>query len=313
MKKNISYIAIALLVSLSYQGYAQQDPMFTQYMFNTLSINPAYAGIADAMSVTAIHRSQWVGFDGAPTTQTLTLHTPLRKESISVGGTIVNDQHGPVKQIGIYGDVSYRIFFDKSRLAFGLKGGMNMFSANLLDLNPTTDGDQAFAANINGKILPNVGFGMMWYSKRTYAGFSVPKLLENALLDGALPDFRSNSESRHFFVIAGTIFPISNYVQFKPSALIKVVNGAPPGFDVTANFLFYEKFWAGAMYRWQDAVGVLLQYEFNNKFRLGYAFDYTLSDISKYSNGSHEIMLGLDIGRKWAGDVSPRFFSTRYF
>jgi type IX secretion system PorP/SprF family membrane protein len=313
MKMKKTYIALLVCVVISFAGRAQQDPMFTQYMFNTLSINPAYAGIADALSVTAIHRSQWVGFDGAPVTQTISLHTPLRKESISVGGSVVNDQHGPVKQTGIYADASYRIFFDNSRLAFGLKAGLNLFSANLLDLNPTTEGDQAFAANISGKALPNFGFGMMWYNKKTYVGISTPKLLENELLDGSLPTFDYNAERRHFFVIAGTVFPISNYVQFKPSTLIKVVNGAPPGVDVTANFLFYDKFWAGAMYRWQDALGVLLQYELNNKFRIGYAFDYTLSNLSKYSNGSHEIMLGIDIGRKWAGDVSPRFFSTRYF
>jgi type IX secretion system PorP/SprF family membrane protein len=171
MKKNKTFIALLFCIAISFMGRSQQDPMFTQYMFNTLSINPAYAGIADAMSITAIHRSQWVGFEGAPVTQTLSIHTPLRKESISVGGTVVNDQHGPVKQTGVYADASYRIFFDNSRLAFGLKAGLNLFSANLLDLNPTTDGDQAFAANISGKALPNFGFGVMWYNKKNLCGY----------------------------------------------------------------------------------------------------------------------------------------------
>ncbi|MEY3398877.1 MAG: hypothetical protein RL220_1471 [Bacteroidota bacterium] len=312
MKKHIIYSVIACMVCGG-NILAQQDPMFTQYMFNTLSINPAYAGIADAMNVTAIHRSQWVGFDGAPVTQTLTIHSPLKRQSISLGGTVVNDQHGPVKQTGVYADASYRIFFDNSRLAFGLKGGVNFFSANLLDLHPNTEGDQAFAANISSRPLPNFGFGMMWYNKKTYVGLSTPKLLENQLLDGSLPDFRNNTERRHFFLIAGTVFRVSNYVEFKPSILAKVVDGAPPGLDATANFLFYDKLWVGAMYRWEEAVGALVQYEINNKFRIGYSFDYVLSNIGSYSSGSHEIMLGVDIGRKWAGDVSPRFFTTRYF
>jgi type IX secretion system PorP/SprF family membrane protein len=292
----------------AFAANGQQDPMFSQYMFNTLSINPAYAGSADKPSFTAIHRSQWVKFEGAPITQSVTGHAPLRNENISVGGTIIHDQHGPVRQTSTFADVSYRIIFDKSKLAFGLKMGLNLFSANLLDLNPLLADDQAFQANISTKPLPNFGFGAMWYSKRGYVGFSTPRLLRNKLLEGDIPDFVNNQERIHGFLIAGYVWDINYYLKFKPTVLLKAVNGAPPAFDVTTNFLLYDKLWLGAMYRWNDAVGALIQYEVNNKLKFGYAYDYIISDIGRYTTGSHEIMLGYDIGRGVGADISPRFF-----
>jgi|JI102314A1RNA_FD_contig_121_48824_length_2568_multi_2_in_0_out_0_2 type IX secretion system PorP/SprF family membrane protein len=309
MSKNQSRLIMLLLISVcSLKSWSQQDPMFTQYMFNTLSINPAYAGSADRLSAVALHRSQWVNFQGAPTTQTLTVHSPLKNENISVGGTVVNDAHGPVKQTGFYLDASYRIFMGSKRLAFGLKAGTNLFSANLVDLNPYFEDDNSFNTNISSKMLPNFGFGAMYYSKTFYAGLSVPKLLQNKLIEGDIPDFINNQEKQHMFLIAGAVFDISYYTKFKPTVLFKAVNGAPLGAEVTAQFLFYEKLWAGVMYRWQDAAGVLLQYEINNRFKVGYAYDYTLSDIRRYSDGSHEVMLGFDLIKGFPGDVSPRYF-----
>jgi type IX secretion system PorP/SprF family membrane protein len=304
----ISKLLFVLLSVVSISMKAQQDPMFTQYMFNTLSVNPAYAGSADRLSAVALHRSQWVNFQGAPTTQTITVHSPLKKENISIGGSIVNDAHGPVKQTGFYLDASYRIFLGSKRLAFGLKAGTNLFTANLLDLNPFFEDDNTFNANISSKMLPNFGFGMMFYSKRFYLGASVPKLLSNKLIEGDLPDFINNQEKQHAFLIAGAVFDISYYTKFKPTVLIKAVSGAPIGAEVTGQFLFYDKLWAGLMYRWQDAAGVLLQYEINNRFKIGYAFDYTLSDIRRYSDGSHEVMLGFDLIRGYPGEISPRYF-----
>jgi type IX secretion system PorP/SprF family membrane protein len=307
MKKNL-IILIGLSILTTVRVVAQQDPMFSQYMFNILSINPAYAGSADRLSAVAIHRSQWVGFEGAPITQTITAHAPLRYEALSVGGTIINDKHGPVSQTAIFADISYRLHFAKSKLAFGLKTGLNLFSANLLDLNPTVDGDQVFTANISTKPLPNFGFGAMWYSKRWYVGLSAPRLLQNKLIEGQLPDFTNNKERIHGFLIAGYVWDINYYVKFKPTILLKAVNGAPPGADFTANFMLYDKFWIGAMYRWNDAVGALVQYEINNKFKFGYAYDYIISDLGRYSSGSHELMLGYDFGKGFKGEVSPRLF-----
>lgn len=307
MKKNL-IILIGLFILTSVRVVAQQDPMFSQYMFNILSINPAYAGSADRLSAVAIHRSQWVGFEGAPITQTLTAHAPLRYEALSVGGTVINDKHGPVSQTAIFADISYRLHFAKSKLAFGLKTGLNLFSANLLDLNPYVDGDQVFTSNISTKPLPNFGFGAMWYSKRWYVGLSAPRLLQNKLIEGQLPDFTNNKERIHGFLIAGYVWDINYYVKFKPTILLKAVNGAPPGADFTANFMLYDKFWIGAMYRWNDAIGALVQYEINNKFKFGYAYDYIISDLGRYSSGSHELMIGYDFGKGFKGEVSPRLF-----
>lgn len=304
---HITFTFAVLLLS-NMRVSAQQDPMFSQYMFNILSINPAYAGSADRISAVGIHRSQWVNFEGAPVTQTVTVHAPLRKERISIGGSVINDKHGPVSQTSVFADISYRIFFERSKLAFGLKTGLNLFSANLLDLNPYLADDQAFAANIATRPLPNFGFGAMWYSKKWYVGLSAPRLLENKLVDGELPDFANNRERLHGFLIAGYVWDLNYYVKFKPTILLKAVNGAPPGMDLTANFMFYDKFWIGAMYRWQDAVGALIQYEINNKLKFGYAYDYITSDIGRYTSGSHEIMIGYDFGKGNKGDVSPRFF-----
>ncbi|MFN0033170.1 MAG: type IX secretion system membrane protein PorP/SprF [Flavobacteriales bacterium] len=307
MKKTILLICAAVA---GLQLCAQQDPLFTQYMFNTLSINPAYAGSADRLSAVAIHRSQWVNFEGAPTTQSITAHSPLKNENISIGGSIINDKYGPVKQTGIYVDASYRIFMGRNRLAFGLKGGVNLFSANLTDLSPWVKDDAVFASNISNSPLPNFGFGAMYYSKRFYAGISAPKLLSNRLLPDNLPDTvtLNSVEKQHLFLIAGGVFDISYYTKFKPTLMLRTVSGAPLSAEVTAQFLFYEKLWVGAMYRWEDAVGVLMQYEVNNKFKIGYAYDYTLSDIRRYSDGSHEIMLGFDLIKGFPADLSPRYF-----
>jgi type IX secretion system PorP/SprF family membrane protein len=310
-KTSVVGMALCALVSIwSVRSFAQQDPMFTQYMFNTLSINPAYAGSKDFLSATVIHRSQWVNFEGAPVTQSVTIHSPLRNESISLGGSVINDAFGPVKQTGIYLDGSYRIFMGNRRLSFGLKGGVNLFSATLLDINPLVEGDASFDSNIANRPLPNFGAGVMYYTRKWYVGASVPKLLSNKLVSGELPDYAgvNNKETPHAFLIAGAVFDVNIYTKFKPTILVKAVNGAPPAAEATAQFLFYDKFWAGAMYRWQDAAGSLLQYEINRLFKVGYAFDYSLSDIRKYSDGSHEIMLGFDLNRGKSGDVSPRYF-----
>lgn len=306
MKKLIYILLVFCFSATAMKG--QQDPMFTQYMFNMLTVNPAYAGSADLMTANAIYRNQWVNFEGAPVTQTLSIHSPLKIESLSVGGSIINDKHGPVKQTAIYGDVSYRIFMANSKLAFGLKGGVNLYSADLLSLSPNELNDPTFQSNISNMVNPNFGFGLLWYSKKHYIGLSAPKLISNPLIDGSLPSADKNGESQHFYFIAGYVFQLNNYVKFKPTLLTKVVNGAPPSVDLTANFLLYEKLWLGGMYRWQDAVGVLLQYNVNYRFRIGYSFDYTLSNISKYSSGTHEIMIGFDLGTPFGADISPRYF-----
>lgn len=289
--------------------YAQQDPQFTQYMFNLLALNPAYAGSADRVSLKALSRHQWVGFDGAPTTQTLTMHTPLPFESLGVGGTIMRDSHGPITQYTFMADVAYRIFMGDAKLAFGLKGGLNLFQGQFAELNPLVAGDQVFQQNVSTKLDPQFGFGVMYYSDRYFVGISTPKILRTDFFTTDSLAFVSSPGQRpHYFLTGGYVFDMGVYHKFKPTVLLKAVQGAPASFDVSANFLFYEKFWLGAMYRHQDAVGALAQYYITNDLTVGYAYDYPLSTLRNYSGGSHELMLGFEFGNKLKGVRSPRYF-----
>ena len=307
------WTGVLLAGLLSFSTYAQQDPQFTQYMFNLLAINPAYAGSAERVSIKALTRHQWVGFQGAPTTQTLTIHSPLMRETLGIGGTIMRDEHGPVTQYGFMLDLAYRIHFGGERkLAFGLKGGMNLVQGRFGELNPLQTGDQVFQQNVNSKLDPQFGFGMMYYGDRFYLGVSSPKLLRTKFFEDAPLDTTGNAwqqgQRAHLFLSGGYVFNMGVYHKFKPTFLVKGVQGAPISFDLSANFFFFEKFWLGAMYRHQDAVGALFQYFFTDGIYAGYSYDYPISVLRNYSGGSHEIMLGFDFGRKLKGIRSPRYF-----
>ncbi len=309
LRKAKRWMGTALALFLGTALFAQQDPQYTQYMFNLLAINPAYAGSSDRLSLKALTRHQWVGFEGAPTTQTLTAHSPILNESLCIGGTIMRDAHGPVTQYGFMADVAYRIFMGDAKLAFGIKGGLNLFQGKFAELNPQTQGDQVFQQNVNSKLDPQFGFGVMYYSDRYYVGLSTPKLLHTQFYETDSLAFVSDpGQKAHWMLSGGYVFDLGVYHKFKPTALIKAVQGAPVSFDISANFLFYEKFWLGAAYRHQDAVSALAQYHITNDFTIGYAYDFALSPLRNYSGGSHEIMLGYMLGKPVKGIRSPRYF-----
>ena len=299
----------ALAVLLGSALFAQQDPQFTQYMFNMLPLNPAYAGSAERVSIKALSRHQWVGFDGAPTTQTITIHSPVWHESLAIGGTLMRDSHGPVTQYTFMADVAYRIFMGDSKLAFGLQGGLNLLQGEFGTLNPLDPGDQVFQQSVNSKADPQFGFGVMYYSDRGYIGLSAPKLLNTEFFEtDSLAFISEPGQKPHYLLSGGYVFDLGVYHKFKPTFLVKAVEGAPVSFDLSANFLFFEKFWLGAMYRHTDAVGLLAQYQISNDFSVGYAYDYPLSTLRNYSGGSHEIMIGFEFGNKVKGVRSPRYF-----
>lgn len=305
----IRSMGMVLALGLSTSMLAQQDPQFTQYMFNLLAINPAYAGSADRASLKALSRHQWVGFDSAPTTQTLTFHSPVWHESLGVGGTVLRDSHGPITQYTFMADVAYRIHMGDAKLAFGLKGGLNLLQGTFAELNPLEQNDQVFQQNVNTKLDPQFGFGMMYYSDRYFLGISTPKLLRTDFFETDSLAFVSSPGQRpHYFLTGGYVFDLGVYHKFKPTFLVKAVQGAPVSFDLSANFLFYEKFWLGAMYRHTDAVGALAQYHITDELTVGYAYDFPLSPLRNYSGGSHEIMLGFEFGNKLKGVRSPRYF-----
>ncbi len=291
---------------------AQQDAMFTHYAFNTLAVNPAYAGTRDALTVTALHRSQWVSFEGAPMTQTLTLHSPFLKQNIGVGLSILNDKIGPVNKTSAYFDFSYRIkVTKKSWLSFGLKGGLNIRKADLVDVETAKPNDPLFAENNKSDFLPNFGFGLYYFTEKYYVGVSIPGLLEN--------DFKTNnvagstdlaSEKKHYFLIAGSVFRLNENILLKPTGLLKVTNGAPLEADLTASFIFRDKFRIGGMFRTGDALGILAGINITNQFTVGYSYDWSYTNRTfKYNKGSHEIMLRYDFIFKEKTKIrSPRYF-----
>lgn len=302
---------IGTMVALGLAGalQAQQDPQFTQYMFNLLAINPAYAGSAERVSLKGISRHQWVGFEGAPNTQSLTVHTPLGHESVALGGTILRDTHGPITQYTFMVDAAYRIFMGDAKLAFGLKGGLNLLQGEYAELSPIDPNDQVFQQNVASKLDPQFGFGVMYYSDRYFIGLSTPKLLRTEFFETDSLAFVSEQGQRpHYFLTGGYVFDLGVYHKFKPTFLLKGVQGAPLSFDISANFLFFEKFWLGAIYRHEDAVGALAQYHITNDLTVGYSYDYTLSRLNNFSSGSHEIMLGFEFGNILKGIRSPRYF-----
>jgi type IX secretion system PorP/SprF family membrane protein len=310
MLRTVRPLVLPLLTSvIATAAMAQQDPQFTQYMFNMLALNPAYAGSAERINVKALSRHQWVGFEGAPTTQTITIHAPVWHESLALGGTLMRDSHGPITQYNVMADVAYRIFMGDAKLAFGIKGGLNLLQGRFGELSPELPGDAVFQQNVSTKLDPQFGFGVMYYSDRYFIGLSTPKILRTEFFDTDSLAFISEPGQRaHYFLSGGYVFDLGLYHKFKPTFLLKAVEGAPISFDLSANFLFLEKFWLGAMYRHTDAVGAIAQYLLTNDLSVGYSYDYPLSPLRNFSGGSHEIMIGYEFGNALKGIRSPRYF-----
>lgn len=279
--------------------------MYSQYMFNTLAFNPGYAGSADVFTALLLSRHQWLGFQGAPGTQTLALHSPLPGDKLALGGNLIHDVAGPAKQNSAFIDLAYRIRTGPgSRLAFGLSGGMNLFQADLAALETVTPDPRN--GNISSKPLPNFGFGVYWHTPRHFVGLSAPKLLENKI--GGDGTVVTSQEFRHYFLMAGMVLDLSPDVQFKPAVMLRVVQGAPLSLDLNANFLLRERVWFGALYRWGNAMGLMGQFQVNEQLRLGYAFDMTTTTLGAYNAGTHELMIGYDFKFTKGRTVSPRYF-----
>ena len=305
--KHLGLIIIFCLASAG--AIAQQEAMFTHYSFNTLAVNPAYAGNRDALTVTGLHRSQWVDFDGAPRTNTITLHTPIANERIGLGLTLFNDKIGPTKSNAVFIDFAYNIPIGPGKLAFGIKGGINQIGNDILSLSPIDEGDNFLSQNQVSQILPNVGFGLYYSTNSFYAGVSTPRLLEN--------DFQTNlvtqaNEQRHYYFITGTVFSISKTknVKLRPTALFKLTQAAPLELDLTALFYFNDKFWVGPMFRTGDAFGALAGLNLTDQFAFGYSFDWSfVNKTVAYNYGSHELMLRYDFIYNNAKKIrSPRYF-----
>jgi len=266
-------IAIGLVFTLGCLTlHAQQTPMYTHYMNNTLIVNPAYAGSRDALTVTAINRMQWVDFEGAPVTRSLTMHMPLSNEHLGIGLSVLNDKIGPTNTTSLVFDYAYRFnLTEKSKMAFGLSVGANLFQANLSALQLDVQNDPVFLNNINNHISPNIGFGVYYSTERFYAGFSTPNLLETTYskIDQGNGTNLIAKEQRHYFLIAGTQFRVTENLDFKPTSYIKVTTGAPIEGDLTASFIIQKRFLLGAMFRTGDAIGGLIGFDITDQLHLG--------------------------------------------
>jgi type IX secretion system PorP/SprF family membrane protein len=304
--KLVKFNIIAFLLFSSWMSVAQQLPQFTQYMYNTIAINPAYAGSRETLSVVGLHRSQWVGLEGGPQTQTLSVHAPLRNERVGLGLSFINDELGFQNFSYLYADFSYTIPTGKtSKLAFGVKAGFTSFSLDS-DFQQSQSNDPAIFG-FEDRWKPNIGTGVYWHSKKWYLGLSAPRLLNTNYTGDA--EFQSLERISYYFT-GGYVFDISKNTKFKPAALLKATNGAPLSFDLTANFLFYEKFWAGASYRINEqaaALGAIADFQVSKQLRIGYAYEYPLSDLRPYTSGTHEVLLMFEIFK------SKRIKSPRYF
>ncbi len=309
MKKISLLFVLGILINFS-DVFAQQDPQYTQYMYNMNVVNPAYAGSRGTLSLGLLGRTQWTDIDGAPKTFTFDVHAPLGK-ALGAGLSVISDKIGPAKETNIYADISYTIrTSDVGKLAFGLKGGVTLLDVNFSDIilpESETMGDPVFDENIK-ETMPNFGAGVYYYTNRFYVGFSVPNILKSKHMDKDNITTEA-SEEVHYFLTSGFVFDLSDNLKFKPSVMVKGVTGAPVSFDVSANFLMYERLELGASYRYDDSVSGLINFAVTPDFRIGYAYDYTISDFSNINpGGSHEIILLYDINLSKKNLKSPRFF-----
>lgn len=301
-------IIMALLALVSISANAQQDAQYTNYMYNTININPAYAGSRGALSIFGLHRTQWAGLDGAPTTNSFSINSPIADSKVGLGVSFVNDALGVMDENTISIDVSYTIDLNDrdSKLSFGVKGSGNFLNVAYSKLNNYNPYDPNFQQDIQGQFNPNIGAGIYWHNEKTYFGFSVPNFLETTRYDD---NIQSTMQQRmHYYFMGGHVIDINPTFKFKPALLVKAVSGAPLQADVTANFLIHDKFTIGGAYRLDAAWSALVGFQVTDGLFIGYSYDGDTTKLANYNSGSHEIFLRFELFNKYRRVNSPRFF-----
>lgn len=306
--KKIYFIAIVTILFFA-DAKAQQDPNYTQYMYNLSVINPAYAGSKENISGGLLYRKQWVEIDGAPSTGTFFIHSPVGK-NVGLGLSAVNDKIGPVEETNIYGDFSYTLDLGgEHRLAFGLKAGLTMHKIDFNTIYPTLpnpDPSDPFSASNPSNSFLNIGSGVFYYTDKYYVSFSVPNMLKTKYLD--FDGRKYGTEVLHYFLTGGYVFDINPNLKFKPFAMVKTSVDAPTSFDISTNFLIYDKLELGATYRLEDSFGAMVSFAITPSLRVGYAYDHIVSDLNVTAPASHEVMLLFDLNLSKKVSRSPRFF-----
>jgi type IX secretion system PorP/SprF family membrane protein len=311
MNKQFVFLMISLIWLLPMDLVAQQDPMYSQYQFNALVVNPAYAGSRGMMSMMALSRRQWVGFEGAPSTQTFTMHTPFAYRNVSLGLSVIHDQLSPVSQSAFFGDYAYAFNIGlQARLSMGLKGGVSRVVTNMSTLSPVPgSADPAYQDASESRWLPNFGFGVYAYHPRYFIGVSVPKLMENDLsAEQKNQAILSGREVRHYFFMGGGVFSLNSDWMLKPSFMARLAEAAPVSVDLNVNVLYRNRIWSGVMFRPGSAYGGVMQLQLTDQWRIGYAVEFATSDLRQYTNGTHELMLGYELNFRKGRVYNPRYF-----
>jgi type IX secretion system PorP/SprF family membrane protein len=287
-------------------SYAQQDAQFTQYMYNTININPAYAGSRGALSIFGLYRTQWVGLDGAPETSSFSVNTPINSSNLGIGVSLINDKIGPTNENTLSVDLSYTIQTSADyKLSFGIKGTGNLFNLDINKLNPVDQGDPQFQ-DLNSKFSPNVGAGVYYHSDKAYIGLSVPNFIETNRYDDN--DVAIFKDKISYYLMGGYVFDINPDIKFKPAALVKMIEGAPLQADISANFMFIDKLVVGVAYRWSASLSAMVGFQISDGLYLGYGYDRETTNLNNYNSGSHEIFLRYELFKNNSKMTTPRFF-----
>jgi type IX secretion system PorP/SprF family membrane protein len=288
-------------------GYAQQEAQYTHYMYNTININPAYAGSRGVLSVFGLHRTQWVGLDGAPTTNSFSINTPIQNSRIGIGVSFVNDKIGASEQNNISGDFSYTIPVSLDyKLSFGLKASANLLNVDYTKLDRYDLSDPKFQNNIDNVFSPNIGAGVYFHSDKLYVGFSVPNFLPLRRFDDVVSSAVENS--LHYYLIGGYVFDLSPSLKLKPTFMTKMVSGAPLQLDLSANALIQDKLTVGLAWRWDAAITAMAGFQLSDGLFVGYSYDFETTSLSNYNSGSHEVFLRFELLNIQKRIITPRFF-----
>ena len=299
-------ILLFALLFTGIAGYAQQDAQFTQYMYNTINVNPAYAGSRGALSIFALHRTQWVGLDGAPVTNAVSVNTPINESNLGLGVSIINDKIGPTHENTLSADLSYTIPTSETfKLSIGVKATANLFDLDRSRLNPDKPIDPSLQ-NLNSKFSPNIGAGIYYHSHKAYVGLSVPNFIEtNRYDDNEVAIFKDKIS---YYLIGGYVFDLNNYLKFKPALLTKMVEGAPLQMDVSGNFMFADIFTVGLAYRLSASISAMVGFQVSDGMYIGYGYDHETTNLKNYNSGSHEIFLRYELFKNNDKITTPRFF-----
>ncbi len=301
----------ALLLTNMQTAHAQLEPQFTQYMFNEMFINPAYAGSREAISLAAVYRNQWVGMEGAPITETFSAHAPLRNNKVGLGISFINETIGVTHDIGAYANYAYRIpLHNEGFFSLGLQAGVINHQEQLLDVKTQDYGDNSFIANTPQLTLPNAGFGAYYSTKTFYVGLSIPRLMQNKIdvTSSKMVTNEINIPYWHYYLMGGYVYNLTEGIKLKPTFMLKAVSGAPLEADIGIHTLFNEVFWVGVSYRTKDSWAAITSFQATKQLRIGYSYDYTTTNLQKYNSGTHEITLGYDFSFSKNKIITPRYF-----